>query len=325
MHGSAKVCWRMSIISERATASGKTSATLCASGSHAQSRLRAVWFDGVEVRRPRRLHWLGVHHTRTHPQQHDLRRNQGCVSAGARPPLPRGALLGMTRKGSPSHLPRHRGNRCARSCGTLRSGRLTHSRLRPPSQRPTLLGLRRIPRHHPSRRHRAPPSPRPPRLLEILPQIRLQLLPLQRPPPAQTRLPPRAAQASLGPSLIDCLLDAKDAVATARSAYLQALPETQNVSLLARYNRIVDEGYAGNPRAEPPSAPKRWGRRKQSKALNFRGHSPSILAFLHDFAVPFDKNQYERDLRMMKIRQKISGTFCCFFLGAPFLPTPNSS
>jgi hypothetical protein len=98
---------------------------------------------------------------------------------------------------------------------------------------------------------------------------------------------------------IDHLLTAQNAVATARSADLQGLPDTQKVFLLARYNRIVDEGYSENPRAEPPSAPKRRGRRKQSKALNlldrFRDHSPSILAFLHDFDVPFDNNQSERE------------------------------
>jgi transposase len=160
-------------------------------------------------------------------------------------------------------------------------------------------------------------------------------------------------------AMIDCLLAAKDAVTNARAAHLQALPNTEKIALIARYNRIVEEGYAENPRAQPPSAPKRRGRPKQTKALNlldrFRDHSQSILAFLHDFAVPFDNNQAERDLRMMKVRQKISGTFRSFdalenfcrirgyvstarkngltaldalrriFLGNPFLPTPNSS
>ena len=159
-------------------------------------------------------------------------------------------------------------------------------------------------------------------------------------------------------AMIAHLLAAKDAVANARAAHLQALPNTEKIALITRYNRIVTQGYAENP-VQPPGGPKRRGPRKQSKALNlldrFRDHSPSILAFLHDFAVPFDNNQAERDLRMMKVRQKISGTFRSLdalenfcrirgyvstarknsltalsalrrlFLGDPFLPTPNSS
>ena len=59
--------------------------------------------------------------------------------------------------------------------------------------------------------------------------------------------------------------------------------------------------------------PRRWGRRKQSKARNlldqFRDHPHHILALMGDSAVPFDKNQAERDLWMMKPRQKFSGMF----------------
>ena len=130
-------------------------------------------------------------------------------------------------------------------------------------------------------------------------------------------------------AMIDHLLTIKQAVANARTAQRQALPDTEKVSLSARYNRIFEEGHAENPRAQPPSGPKRRARPKQTKALHlldrFRDHSPSILAFLHDFSAPFANNHAERDLRLMKVRQKISGIFRRLFLGDPFLPTPNSS
>ena len=81
-----------------------------------------------------------------------------------------------------------------------------------------------------------------------------------------------------------------------------------------KYDHITKAGLKENPLPLiTPTNKKKRGRKKQSKSKNlldrFTSYKDDILRFMNDFDVPFDNNQAERDVRMMKIQQKISGTF----------------
>jgi len=80
-----------------------------------------------------------------------------------------------------------------------------------------------------------------------------------------------------------------------------------------QYQQILRNGYAENPFDPTIRSRKRRGRVAKPKVINlldrFKLHRKSVLRFLIDPSVPFTNNQAEQDIRMVKVKQKISGTF----------------
>jgi len=94
------------------------------------------------------------------------------------------------------------------------------------------------------------------------------------------------------------------------------LTAAQKEPWLKRYRAIVAKGHAANPIIKQLNTKPKRGRPKLTKAQNFlrrlEDYESSVLAFLHDLRVPFTNNLAEQDIRMIKVRQKISGCFRTF-------------
>jgi transposase/uncharacterized coiled-coil protein SlyX len=109
--------------------------------------------------------------------------------------------------------------------------------------------------------------------------------------------------------MAELLVDAKLACDRARAAGADRVDDTVRGRLRARYRRLLTDGQAANP--PPPAIDRRRGRARRSPAgrllVRLDAHRDEVLRCLDDTRVPFDNNQAERDLRMVKLQQKISG------------------
>ena len=103
----------------------------------------------------------------------------------------------------------------------------------------------------------------------------------------------------------DLLLDMKRHRETVQPA-ADGLTELEN-----RYDTILTDGFEVFPiQPRPPNHKGRFAQHPVTNLLiRLRDYRNAVLAFLHHPDVPFDNNLAERDLRMMKVKQKISGCF----------------
>ena len=84
------------------------------------------------------------------------------------------------------------------------------------------------------------------------------------------------------------------------------LPARLVEELTARYDRLIAEGQQAQP---PPDVPPLACRQARSLLRRLGRRKAEVLRFLSDPSVPFDNNLAERDLRMVKLQQKVSGCF----------------
>lgn len=107
------------------------------------------------------------------------------------------------------------------------------------------------------------------------------------------------------------LLQLKKVVAAQKARGSPQLTDHRLQTFRKRYDKYVDIGLAHHP--IPEQVPGKKGRKKKGFTRNLledlRDQAEAVLRFAYDFYVPFDNNQAERDLRMSKIKIKVSGCF----------------
>lgn len=109
------------------------------------------------------------------------------------------------------------------------------------------------------------------------------------------------------------LLEIKTKVDEAKEAGKQFLESDVKEQYRQKYFEILTNALTSYTSEYSDKGPPKRGRKKQSKSKNLLDrllkYEQETLRFMEDFKVPFDNNLAERDIRMVKTQQKISGCF----------------
>lgn len=106
--------------------------------------------------------------------------------------------------------------------------------------------------------------------------------------------------------LLKLLLEMKAEVERVSERGCERLTPERLVELRSSYDQLVTQGLEANP---PPEVAEQVKKQARNLLLRLERKKEEVLRFVTDFTVPFDNNQAERDLRMIKLQQKTSGCF----------------
>jgi len=129
-----------------------------------------------------------------------------------------------------------------------------------------------------------------------------------------------APQRSWAEAMKVLLLEIKEEVARVRLTRRKSMEKERLAEYECRYDEVIRQGLAANPLPPEPGAEtasseegKSTARCKRTPSLNLvlrlERHKAAVLRFMHDVRVPFTNNLAERDLRMIRLQQKIGGCF----------------
>jgi transposase len=114
------------------------------------------------------------------------------------------------------------------------------------------------------------------------------------------------------------LLEIKAAVERARAAGAARLHGEEEEQFRRCYEALLRRGFELNPERTRPRGGGGRGQGERGQVAQTAARKlvarlercqPEVLRFMTDFRVPFENNQAERDLRMVKLQQKIGGCF----------------